>query len=228
MAANRGTGAAATRASTEIIVLAGVNGAGKSSVAGAYLRAHAADYFNPDEAAREFRQANPGADQKAANAVAWDLGKRGLERVIREGGTFAFETTLGGKTITSLLLRAAQAGARVHIWYAGLESVALHLKRVRGRVATGGHDIPEADIRRRWEQSHLNLIRLIPHVTTLRVYDNSTEADPHKGKAPAPRLVLEFAEKTLTFPPREQLAATPAWAKPIVLAAYKHFGLIQA
>jgi len=224
MPADQATGAATSPAPTEIIVLAGVNGAGKSSIAGAHLRAKAAVYFNPDEAARQYRKANPGADQKAANAVAWELGKRGLERVIRKGGTFAFETTLGGKTITSLLLRAAQAGARVHIWYAGLESVALHLKRVHDRVAKGGHDIPEADIRRRWDQSHLNLIRLIPHVTTLRVYDNSAEADPVQGNAPAPRLVLEIAEKTLTFPPLDQLAATPAWAKPIVLAAYKHFG----
>jgi predicted ABC-type ATPase len=223
MPAEPEAGATTPPSPTEIIVLAGVNGAGKSSIGGAHLRARAADYFNPDEAALEFRQANPGADQKAANAVAWEMGKRGLERVIREGGTFALETTLGGKTITSLLIQAAQAGARVHVWYAGLENVALHLKRVRDRVAKGGHDIPEEDIRRRWNQSHLNLILLIPHVTTLRVYDNSAEADPHQGKAPAPRMVLEIVDKALVFPPREQLAATPPWAKPIVLAAYKHF-----
>ena len=71
--------------------------------------------------------------------------------------------------------------------------------------------------------SHHNLIRLLPHVTTLRVYDNSAEADPAQGEAPAPRLILEIAEKTLVSPSPEQLAATPAWAKPIVLAAYKHF-----
>lgn len=217
------TGTATPPLPTEIIVLAGVNGAGKSSIAGAHLRANAADYFNPDEAARQYQKTNSGTNLKSANAVAWEIGKRGLEQVIRQGGRFAFETTLGGKTIASLLLKAAQAGARVQIWYAGLASAELHLKRVRERVAKGGHDIPEADILRRWDQSHLNLIRLIPHVTTLRVYDNSAEADPVQGKAPAPRLVLEIAENALVFPPREQLAGTPAWAKPIVLAAYKHF-----
>ena len=223
MPAEPETGAATPRRSTEIIVLAGVNGAGKSSIAGAHLRANSADYFNPDEAARQYRQSNPGASQATANAAAWAIGKRGLEQVIEHGGRFAFETTLGGKTIASLLLKAAQAGALVHLWYAGLASPELHLKRVRERVAKGGHDIPEADIRRRWDQSHLNLIRLIPHVTTLRVYDNSAEADPAQGEAPAPRLILEIAEQALSFPPPEQLAATPAWAKPIVLAAYRHF-----
>lgn len=214
-------------AKAEIIVLAGVNGAGKSSIGGAYLRANAADYFNPDEVARQYQQANPGMDIKTANAIAWEMGKRGLEQVVQRGGVFALETTLGGNTLTSLLLKAAQAGAKVHIWYAGLASVELHLKRVRARVAKGGHDIPEADIRRRWVQSHLNLIRLIPYVTSLRVFDNSVQADPSEGKCPQPSLVLEIAGKSLVFPTHEQLAATPSWAKPIVLAAYKQFAREQ-
>lgn len=212
---------------TEIIVLAGVNGAGKSSIGGAFLRTHGAEYFNPDEFARNYQQVTPGTDIKKANAVAWELGKRGLEQVMLRGGHFAFETTLGGKTFTALLLKAAHAGAQLHIWYAGLTSVELHLHRVKERVEKGGHDIPEVDIRRRWVQSHLNLIKLIPHVTTLRVFDNSVEADPVKGKSPLPILVLEIAEKALVFPPPHKLAATPAWAKPIVLAAYKHFAREQ-
>jgi predicted ABC-type ATPase len=210
-------------AKAEIIVLAGVNGAGKSSIGGAYLRANAADYFNPDEVARQYQQVNPGTEIKTANALAWEMGKRGLEQVMQRGGVFAFETTLGGNTLTSLLLKAAQAGARVHVWYAGLASVELHLKRVRARVAKGGHDIPEADIRRRWVQSHLNLIRLIPYVTSLRVFDNSVQADPSEGKCPQPSLVLEIAGKSLVFPAPNQLAGTPDWAKPIVLAAVKRF-----
>jgi len=212
-------------AQAEIIVLAGVNGAGKSSIGGAYLRANAAGYFNPYEVARQYQQANPGTDIKTANAIALEMGKRGLEQVMQHGGVFAFETTLGGNTLMSLLLEAAQAGARIHIWYAGLSSVELHLKRVRARVAKGGHDIPEADIRRRWVQSHLNLIRLIPSVTSLRVFDNSIQADPLEGKSPLPSLVLEIAARSLVFPTPEQLAATPAWAKPIVLAAYKQLAV---
>ncbi len=102
----------------------------------------------------------------------------------------------------------------------------LHLRRVAARVAKGGHDIPESDVRKRWTGSHANLIRLIPWVTTLRVYDNSQERDPAAGLAPEPRLLLSIDEKRLTCPPAEALAGTPPWAKPLVFAACRHFGLV--
>jgi predicted ABC-type ATPase len=209
----------------EITVLAGVNGAGKSSVGGAHLREHGGEYYNPDEAARAAMAASPGLSQQDANAYAWKEGKRRLEAAIAEGSAFTFETTLGGETITRLLIEAATRGERARIWFAGLEHVDLHLRRVAARVKKGGHDIPESDVRKRWVGSHANLIRLIPHVTELQVYDNSEERDPADGEKPEPRLVLAIEEKRLTYPPAERLAETPKWAKPIVLAAYRHFGL---
>lgn len=209
-----------------ITVLAGVNGAGKSSIGGAHLRARGAEYFNPDEVARRMMTLQPGLAQTEANALAWQEGKRRLESAIAEGGHFVFETTLGGNTITKLLMEAAAGGARLQVWYAGLESVELHLQRVAARVRKGGHDIPESDIRRRWTRSQANLIRLLPWVTTLRVYDNSAERDPALGLAPDPRLLLAIDEKRLTWPPVEALVETPAWAKPLVFAAYQHFGLV--
>jgi predicted ABC-type ATPase len=206
-------------------VLAGVNGAGKSSIGGAYLREYGAEYFNPDEVARAAMAASPGLRQRDANAFAWQEGKRRLEAAIAQGSAFAFETTLGGDTITQLLIEAATQGAVVRIWFAGLESVELHFLRVAARVKKGGHDIPESDIRRRWVGSHANLIRLIPHVMDLRVYDNSTERDPADGVPPEPRLVLSIEDQRLTFPPADRLKETPLWAKPMVFAAYRHVGL---
>ena len=90
-----------------LYVLAGVNGAGKSSIGGATIRVSGADYFNPDEAARKLIAANPGLDQTKANAAAWHQGRRLLERAIRERKDFAFETTLGGSTMPRLLTEAA-------------------------------------------------------------------------------------------------------------------------
>ena len=209
----------------EITVLAGVNGAGKSSIGGAYLREDGSEYFNPDEAARAAMAASPGLSQQEANAFAWQEGRRRLAAAIAAGTAFNFETTLGGETITRLLLGAAAQGAVLRIWFAGLESVELPLQRVAARVRKGGHDIPESDIRRRWAGSHANLIRLLPHVTDLRVYDNSAERDPTAGTPPEPRLVLSIEERQLTFPPAGRVADTPQWAKPIVFAAYQHFGL---
>ena len=207
----------------EITVLAGVNGAGKSSIGGAFLRENGAEYFNPDQAARAAIAANPSMGKTEANAWAWQEGRRQLEAALAKGTAFTFETTLGGTTLTRLLLDGATQGAIIRIWYAGLESVELHLRRVAARVNKGGHNIPERDIRQRWIGSHANLIRLIPHVTSLLVYDNSLDRDPSTGTAPLPRLVLSIEEKRLTFPLADQLSGTPQWAKPIVLAAYQHF-----
>ncbi len=225
MAARKGAPGPSAPRRAEITVLAGVNGAGKSSIGGAQLREHGAEYFNPDEVARTAMAACPGLGQRDANAFAWQGGRRRLEAAIADGSAFAFETTLGGETITRLLLEAATQGAGVRVWFAGLESVELHLQRVAARVKKGGHDIPESDIRRRWVGSHANLIRLIPHLTVLRVYDNSLERDPATGAPPEPRLVLSIEDQRLTFPPANRLGATPQWAKPIVFAAYRHFGL---
>ena len=203
-------------------MLAGVNGAGKSSIAGSAFRDAGGEYYNPDEAARLIRSANPRLSQTEANATAWQQGRRLLERAIAEKLTFAFETTLGAATIPKLLGAAADSGAEVRIWYAGLDTVERHIARVRARVRKGGHDIPEADIRRRFDNSRLNLIHLMPKLGALRVYDNSVEADPARGRVPEPRLVVHMEKGKIIGP--ADLSRTPAWAKPIVAAAMLHGG----
>lgn len=202
-----------------IYVLAGTNGAGKSSIAGAMLLRQRVEYFNPDEAARRIRAANPGISQTQANGAAWHEGKRLLERAIAERLDFAFETTLGGRTITALLERAAARGFEVRIWYVGLNGPELHIARVRARVAKGGHDIPEPRIRERYDASRLNLIRLLPSLSELWVYDNSKDADPDAGVAPEPRLILHVRHGAVVGP--RDLALTPEWAKAIVAAVMK-------
>jgi predicted ABC-type ATPase len=202
-----------------IHVLAGVNGAGKSSIGGAAIRQHGGEYFNPDEAARVLKEKDPTLTQADANSAAWRQGVRLLKRAIEEGLDFTFETTLGGSTITTLLMQAAERGIEVHVWYVGLSSPELHVTRVQARVSQGGHDIPEDDIHRRYEHSRLNLIALLPHLTTLHVYDNSVDADPAAGRTPKPTPVLHIERGKILGPP--DLAATPNWAKPIVAAALK-------
>ncbi len=143
-----------------------------------------------------------------------------LERAIRERSDFIFETTLGGNTIPRLLREASKNGSEVSVWYVGLESPELHIERVAARVSRGGHPIPEETIRKRYEQSRLNLIHLLPHLTELRVYDNSSHADPEAGSAPHPRLLLHLKKGKILVPTLEELPKTSAWAKPIVMAAF--------
>jgi predicted ABC-type ATPase len=200
-----------------IYVLAGVNGAGKSSIGGAAFRDSGADYYNPDEEARELRNTRPGLPLTEANAAAWQKGRALLERAIQERLDFAFETTLGGNTIPRLLREAAKTGINIFVWYVGLESVEMHLERVAARVDRGGHPIPEEAIRRRYEWSRLNLIQLMPILTALKVYDNSDHAELEAGEPPLPRLVLHLEAGRILGP--EDLSKTPGWAKPIVAAA---------
>jgi predicted ABC-type ATPase len=202
-----------------IHVLAGVNGSGKSSIAGAAFREHGSDYYNPDEAARALKRANAGMTQIQANSAAWHRGREMLERSIVQRLEFAFETTLGASTIPKLLIDAARQGIEVHVWYAGLTTPELHIARVRARVARGGHDIPEEAIRRRFEHSRLNLITLLPALAALRIYDNSVEADPASGKTPKPVLVLHMERRRILNP--QDLPQVPDWAKPIAAAAMK-------
>ncbi len=202
-----------------IYVLAGVNGAGKSSLGGAAFRGAGGEYYNPDEAARRIRALQPAVSQRDANALAWQQGVRLLERAIERRLAYAFETTLGASTIPRLLAQAAEGGAEVRIWYVGLDTVERHIARVRARVRRGGHDIPEADIRRRFETSRVNLVELMPALEALRVYDNSLEADPAQGKAPVPRLVLHRERGRIVAP--DDLRGTPQWAKAILARALR-------
>ncbi len=209
-------------ARSRIYVLAGINGAGKSSIGGATFRASGADYFNPDEAARELMDTRPGRTLAEANADAWQIGRALLERAIQERLTFAFETTLGGNTIPRLLGEAAKSGIEILVWYVGLKSPELHIERVAARVRRGGHPIPEETIRLRYERSRLNLIQLLPSLTALRIYDNSDHAEPEADAIPAPQLVLHLEAGRILGP--ENLSQTPDWAKPIVAAVLQRAG----
>jgi predicted ABC-type ATPase len=121
--------------------LPALNGAGKSSIAGAMLIEESVEYFNPNEAAELIRVANPGITLEKSQSAAWDEGRRLLERAINERLDYAFETTLGGRTISALLEKPIEAGIEVRIWYVGLTNAELHIARVHARVKKGGHDI---------------------------------------------------------------------------------------
>lgn len=200
-----------------LYVLAGVNGAGKSSIGGCFLEQAGLTWFNPDTFARELMSAT-GYDQDQASAAAWAEGVRRLDDALAQGRNHAFETTLGGNTIPARIKVATQSH-HVMVWYCGLSSPELHIARVKARVAVGGHDIPEAKIRERYPAALENLIALMPYVAHLQVYDNSVEAPPG-ASVPDPVLVAEMEAGKLTWPKQlEFLQSTPEWAKPLLEAA---------
>ena len=179
-------------------------------------------YFNPDDAAARIRSAKPHLSAAEANSQAWNQGTRLLQRAIADRLNFAFETTLGGNTIPALLSSALSARLEVRVWYVGLSSVELHIARVIARVEKGGHPIPEQKIRERFDRSRLNLIRLLPRLTELLVYDNSSNADPDAGERPEPQLLLHMASGQIAG--LCDFQSIPQWAKPIVATALKIAG----
>lgn len=202
-----------------LYVLAGVNGAGKSSIGGHLLERAGLTWFNPDTFARELMAASD-CDQVSANAHAWAEGMRRFDDALAKGESYAFETTLGGQTVPQKI-RAATRTHDVLIWFCGLASPEQHIARVRARVAAGGHNIPEAKIRERYMRAQVNLIELMPHVAHLQVYDNSADA-ALGGPVPDPVLVLEMAGGQICWPApndSDELRATPEWAKALLEAA---------
>ncbi len=197
-----------------IFVLAGVNGAGKSSIGGYKLGLFKHSWFNPDDYAREYMQITK-CDQAQANSKAWQESISRLSNAIINHKNYAFETTLGGTSIVKMLQDATQTHD-VLIWFCGLSSVEKHIERVNLRVTHGGHAIPEDKIRSRYVDSLLHLNMLIPVVSMVTVYDNS--ADAVNGESIPELIDVAIIENgQLVWPlTADDIRKTPKWAKPIL------------
>ena len=199
------------------MVVAGTNGAGKSSIASGFMPDPASDYFNPDAFAAGLM--GIGKPPAEANALARRMGYDRLKAAIDRGDLFTFETTLGGDSIVAELHRALKLGRQVHVHYVGLSSVELHIARVRARVERGGHDIPVGMIRERYSKSLANAVGLVGKATTMQVFDNSTET---VEGVPSAKLVFRMRGRRIVEPSISTLLMVcPEWAKPIAAAAIR-------
>jgi len=157
------------------IVLAGINGAGKTTSSQALLadRLSVMSFVNADTIAR-------GLNAFAVEAVALQAGRVMLQRLAElaeERVDFAFETTLAGRTYLSFLRTLREKGYLVELYYFWLRSPDMAVNRVRIRVQSGGHDIPEATIRQRYGGSLKNFWTAYRHLAdSWYVYDNSSSA----------------------------------------------------
>lgn len=162
-------------------VIAGSNGAGKTTFATEFLPlfANCRNFINADLIARGLSPFDPDAGMLRA-------GRTVLERIAEFTGArtdFAFETTLSGRTYLPLLRGVKKAGFRLHMFYFWIPSPDLALLRIRDRVESGGHNVPERDVRRRFGRTLSNLFTLYrPLLDTLHFFDNSSDT---------PRLVFK-------------------------------------
>ena len=158
-----------------LYIIAGPNGAGKTTFIKRFAPRHLAlvDFLNADELAR-------GLSPLAPERAQIEAGRLMLERVrkfIAAGRSFAMETTLSGRTYRLLLKQAKEAGYSTHLDFLVLPSVEDSIQRVANRVVQGGHNVPEADLRRRFRLGLQNLFTLYrSFCDTWNVYLNADDA----------------------------------------------------
>ena len=150
--------------------------------------------LDPDAIAKRINSADPGR-------AAVSAGREVIQRTrahLRSGESFSIETTLSGGGYLETMRQAAEQGFLVHLIYICTDRAEENIQRVRARFALGGHDVPDEDVRRRYERSLTNLAAGIALAHEARLYDNSGEL---------PRLVLETRQGSIIWRDDNQ----PAW-----------------
>lgn len=158
------------------LIIAGPNGAGKTTFAREFLPHYDADcknFINADLIAQGISPFSP----EVAAFQAGRLLLIEIKRFGKRGDDFGFETTLSGRSHMISIRQLKNGGYAVHFFYLWVSQIELTLDRVRGRVLRGGHDVPEAVMRRRFERSIKNFLttyRTLAELWTL--LDNSGES----------------------------------------------------
>jgi len=156
----------------ECYIIAGPNGAGKTTFAREFLPKFmdCTRFINPDLIAA-------GLSPFDVDRAMLKAGRLVLEEIancIRKQKTFAFETTLAGRSYARIIDLLHEQGYQVNMFYLWIPSPDLSIKRIQQRVKEGGHNVPEEDIRRRFKRSLNNLFFLYDkRIDVLLFYDNS-------------------------------------------------------
>jgi len=163
-----------------LIVIAGPNGSGKTSVTSRLLKHEWIEdsaYVNPDNVAKEmFGDWNSKeAVLSAANYCAeW------RERCLAEKRSLIFETVMSADDKVDFILRAKEAGFFVRVFFIATANPTINAARIAGRVMKGGHDVPITKIVSRYRKSIYNCIKVSSFVDRLYVYDNSVDGEEAK------------------------------------------------
>ena len=159
----------------EMIVIAGPNGSGKTSVTRKFLHHEWAEgtlYINPDEVAKDvFGDWNSADAVMKAAKYCTEL----REKCLRERTSFVFETVMSSDEKVNFIFKAKQAGFFIRLFYISTSHPSINAARIANRVMKGGHDVPITKIISRYYKSIENCKLVSTVVDRLYVYDNSTD-----------------------------------------------------
>ena len=153
-------------------IIAGPNGAGKTTFAIEFLpvEAECLNFINADLIAQGLAPFRP--DKIAMEAMRIMI--QHIDECVKKNESFAFETTFSGKGYVKKIKDWKKKQYEIIIYYLSLPSVEFAIERVKLRVAQGGHNVPEQDIRRRFERSLDNFEKLYKLLSNnWIVYDTS-------------------------------------------------------
>jgi predicted ABC-type ATPase len=173
-----------------VVALAGPNGAGKSTTGPPLLKETlgVTQFVNADLIAEGLAAFDPAGAALTAGKVMLSR----IKDLANSRTTFAFETTLAGRSYARWLFELTQLGYLFHIVFLWLPSPEFALERVRDRVRRGGHAVPERTVRRRFHAGLTNFFSIYqPMADTWRIFDNSS--------TPPPSLVAAGRGKTVTL-----------------------------
>lgn len=154
-------------------IIGGPNGAGKTTFAQRYLPHYNKSelFVNSDLIAKGLSPFNPETE----NIFAAKIMIEQIEKYAAQKITFAFESTISGKTYIDRIKRMKSEGYKITLFYIMLEDVEISLRRIEERVQKGGHNIPEEAARRRFPRSASNFLNLYsPLADEWQVFDNSS------------------------------------------------------
>lgn len=178
-------------------IIAGPNGAGKTTFAMQYLPqvANCRNFVNADALAAGL---SPLAPERALLAAS-RLFLKEVNHYIATRQTFAFETTLSGRSYLKLIKQLRKEGWTVELIYLALPDVEMSRQRVAERVAHGGHNIPEAALYRRFPRSLKNLL------TEFSAAASSTECYLNLQDGPEPVFIQTGSQRTILSPALYQM-----------------------
>lgn len=188
-----------------MIIVAGPNGSGKTTVTSEILRHQWLEdsvYINPDNVAQE-RFGDWNSESAVLKAAKYCEEWR--EQCLVEKRSMIFETVFSSDEKVRFVERAVEAGFFVRLFFVCTTSPAINAARIANRVMKGGHDVPISKIISRYQKSILNCSRIIRNVDRVYLYDNSIE----NGEA---QLLIRYADGCVA---KQYCETLPEWAKQI-------------
>ena len=189
-----------------LIVIAGPNGSGKTSVTSKLLHhewMEDAIYVNPDIVAQE-KFGDWNSPEAIMQSVKYCEHLR--EKCLAEKHSLIFETVLSVEDKVDFIRRAHEAGFFIRLFFVCTKTPQINAARIAKRVMEGGHDVPIMKIISRYQKSIINCRKAAQYADKTYLYDNSID-----NKEVTPLYRMNFGKLAKQY--EEDL---PEWARLIL------------